>query len=367
MPKTTPLYEQHLKLGAKIIDFAGWLMPLHYGSQVKEHESVRKDAAVFDVSHMAAIDITGKDVLVFLRKVLANDVGKLLPTKALYSCMLNHNAGILDDLIVYCLSDSHYRLVVNAATDEKDLAWLHQQAASYAIKLQPRRDLAILAIQGPCAWEKIRKVLNPAQNEATTILKPFSAIEIQDWLIARTGYTGEDGAEIMLPQNQVQGFWENLITHDISPAGLGARDSLRLEAGFNLYGMDMDDSVTPLESNVGWTVDWTDKAREFIGKEALQQQLNNGVKRQLVGVVIQAKAVCRAGMDVYLEDNKNQELHGTLTSGGFSPTLGCSLGLARIPMGNFSSLSIEIRGKRIPAKMIKPPFVKKGIANFSLS
>ncbi|MBI2791455.1 MAG: glycine cleavage system aminomethyltransferase GcvT [Gammaproteobacteria bacterium] len=367
MPKTTSLYEQHLKLGAKIIDFAGWLMPLHYGSQIKEHESVRKDAAVFDVSHMAVIDITGNDALVFLRKVLANDVGKLIPTKALYSCMLNHTAGILDDLIVYCLSDSHYRLVVNAATDEKDLAWLQQQSASYAIKLQPRRDLAILAIQGPCAWEKIRQVFNQAQNEATMELKPFSAIEIQDWLVARTGYTGEDGAEIILPQSQVQVFWENVIANGISPAGLGARDSLRLEAGFNLYGMDMDDSVTPLESNVGWTVDWTDKDREFIGKEALQQQIKSGVKRQLVGVIMLAKAVCRAGMDVYLEDNNHQELQGTLTSGGFSPTLGCSIGLARIPMGDFSSFSIDIRGKRIPVKMIKPPFVKKGIANFSLS
>jgi aminomethyltransferase len=363
MPKTTPLYEQHLAEGAKIIDFAGWLMPLHYGSQVKEHESVRKDSAVFDVSHMAVIDINGKDACLFLRKILANDVGKLLPTKALYSCMLNHHAGILDDLIVYCLGDTYYRLVVNAATEDKDLSWLIQQSSAYSVNIQSRRDLAILAIQGPCAWEKIRKVFNQEQNYATQNLKPFSAIEIQDWLIARTGYTGEDGLEIMLPQSQVPAFWENVRANDILPAGLGARDSLRLEAGFNLYGMDMDDSVTPLESNVGWTVDWTDKSREFIGKEALQQQLKNGVKLQLVGVVMLVKGVCRAGMDVYLPNN----LRGTLTSGGFSPTLGWSIGLARIQMGDFSSLEVDIRGKRIPAKIIKPPFVKKGLANFSLS
>lgn len=366
MVKKTKLYEQHCKLGARMVNFANWEMPLHYGSQVEEHHYVRKEAGVFDVSHMTSVDIEGDDARAFLRRILANDVQKLQPGKALYSCLLNPHAGILDDLIAYHLGENRYRLVVNAGTTEKDIAWISQQSKQFAAKIYPRHDLAMLAIQGPRAWESMKKVFDRKQNKAVEALKSFHSAEINNWLIARTGYTGEDGLEVILPQEEVAGFWEKILASGIKPAGLGARDSLRLEAGFNLYGVDMDETVTPLESNLAWTIDWQDTERDFIGKESLQKQIQLGVKQQLVGLVLLGKGVSRAGMIVYMQNQSSEEVYrGKLTSGGYSPTLSCSIALAQVPSGEFETIEIDIRGKRIPAKIVRPPFVRNGKLNFS--
>ncbi len=367
MSKKTGLFEQHIKSGALMVNFAGWLMPLHYGSQIQEHHSVRNEAGIFDVSHMAIIDIQGQQASLFLRQLLANDVKKISPGRALYSCMLNDAACVLDDLIVYCISDTLYRLVVNASTEDKDLKWIKEQAKPFEVTIQSRRDLSILAIQGPKSLERMKSVFNEDQNHAMQSLTPFGAVECENVLIARTGYTGEEGLEVMLPHELVNDFWEKCLASKIKPIGLGARDSLRLESGFNLYGQDMDETVTPLESNLGWTVDWKDNDRDFIGKKALQKQMDSGVKQQLVGVVLMVQGVCRANMKVQINDETAKELFsGKLTSGGFSPTLNCGIALARIPMGDFSFLEVDIRSKQLPAKIIKLPFVKKGAPNFSL-
>lgn len=360
MLKKTPLYDQHEQLGASIVDFAGWLMPLHYGSQLHEHHQVRNDAGVFDVSHMAAIDITGNEASVFLRYLVANDVNKIQQNQALYTCMLNEEGGVKDDLIVYCLGDNDYRLVVNASTREKDHNWISDKSTAFDVVIRLRDDLSILAIQGPQAWEKVRTVFSAKQNETTQGLKPFHVVSCDKWMIAHTGYTGESGMEVMLPQSDVIDFWQRLINANIKPVGLGARDSLRLEAGLNLYGQDMDESTSPLESNLGWTVDFKDEHRDFIGKAALKKQLTQGLKQQLQGVVLLDKGVCRSGMKVESQTGEQ----GVLTSGGFSPTLSCGIGLARISLGNATQAMIDIRGKKVSAKIIKPPFVKKGKANF---
>ncbi|MBS0290408.1 MAG: glycine cleavage system aminomethyltransferase GcvT [Proteobacteria bacterium] len=364
--KKTPLYDNHQQLGAVFINFSDWLMPLHYGSQVNEHHLIRQDAGVFDVSHMAIIDVDGVDAMAFLQRVLANDVQKLSPGKALYSCMLNAGGGVLDDLIVYCLDKERYRLIVNAATQSKDLSWLGQHAAQYVANIHHRQDLALLAIQGPKTFEKMRNVLTPDQFKAIEDLRPFHLIEIGEWCISRTGYTGEVGLEIMLGQNQVQTLWQDLLANEIKPAGLGARDTLRLEAGYNLYGQDMDETVTPLESNLAWTVDWKDPTRDFIGKEALQKKQQKGIHQQLVGLVLLEKGVCRASMPVYVQfPNLSEVKHAKLTSGGFSPTLGCGIGLARLPTGELSSIEVGIRDKKVPAKIVPLPFVKNGKPNFN--
>jgi aminomethyltransferase len=328
---------------------------------------VRSQAGVFDVSHMGVIDVQGADAKKILRRVLANDVGKLTAGKALYSCMLNLHAGILDDLIVYCFSDQHYRLVVNAVTTEKDIAWLEEQGKQFAVKIQQCKDLAILAVQGPSALEGVKKALTAEQRQACETLTPYHFTMVNNWLLARTGYTGEEGLEIILPQEDIEQLWQNLLANSIKPAGIGARDSLRLEAGFNLYGADMDETVTPFESNLAWTVDFKDTERDFIGKERLLKQQQKGIKEQLVGLVLLGQGVSRAGMVVYMYNDASQEVYrGKLTSGGYSPTLARSIALARIPVGEFSHIEVDIRGKKIPAKIIKPPFVRNGKLNFSL-
>ncbi|MGE3920440.1 MAG: glycine cleavage system aminomethyltransferase GcvT [Gammaproteobacteria bacterium] len=357
MSKNTPLYAQHLAAGAKMVDFAGYLMPLHYGSQLHEHQIVRQDAGMFDVSHMAVIDIQGTNSTKFLRYLLANDVAKLtLPGKALYTCMLNENAGIIDDLIVYFIKPDFYRLVVNAGTREKDLEWINKQAVKFDIDLNERTDLSIIAIQGPNARLKTEHVLSAGQEIAIKDLKPFQGVLTEDFWIARTGYTGEDGYEIILPNQAVETFWQKLIVAQISPCGLGARDTLRLEAGLNLYGSDMDESTSPLESNLAWTIAWEPADRDFIGREALQNQLKNGITRVLVGLVLTQRGVLRGHQKVLLD-----EAHfGEITSGTFSPTLNQSIALARIPLVHADTCQVQIRDKCLTARIVKPPFVKNG-------
>lgn len=354
----TPLYENHLAAGARMVDFAGWLMPLHYGSQIEEHNAVRRDAGMFDVSHMLSLDLGGKDATTFLRRILANDVVKLRePGKALYSCMLNEEGGVIDDLIVYRFPDDHYRIVVNAATADGDVAWMRKNMApKEAIQLDLRRDLTMIAIQGPRALERSMRALPKLAEQPLPL--SFHAIRPGDLLIARTGYTGEDGLEIAVPSFMASEIWEALRSVGVRPCGLGARDTLRLEAGMNLYGQDMDETSSPFDTGLAWTVDLKDTARSFIGKEAL---LARGTTRRQLGLVLEDKGVLRPHMKVLTDAGE-----GETTSGSFSPTLGKSIAFARLPLQvePYNTVQVEIRGKQLQARTVRLPFVRHGQAQF---
>jgi aminomethyltransferase len=356
MTQQTPLYQEHLKLGAKIVDFGGWDMPLHYGSQLNEHHFVRKNAGIFDVSHMTVVDVSGSQAFEYLRYLLANDVTKLNePGKALYSCMLNAKGGVIDDLIVYFIGPGAYRVVVNASTRDKDLAWMMAQAQRFSVELLERRDLAMIAVQGPQACIKLSALLESGSAVKLQNLRPFSAFNDKNLFIARTGYTGEDGVEIILPVEEAAPFWQNLIDAGFAPCGLGARDTLRLEAGLNLYGSDMDETTTPFESNLSWTVSMKDD-RDFIGREALEMQKKTGVPRVLVGLISHERgAILRGHQKIYVEGGGE----GEITSGTFSPTLNKSVALGRIPATQQETCMVDIRGKRYPVQIVKPPFIKQ--------
>lgn len=356
MGKRTPFYDLHVKANAKIVDFADWDMPLHYGSQIQEHHQVRLHVGMFDVSHMGIVDLRGASSGAFLRHLLANNIDRLNEGKALYTCMLNEQGGVLDDLIVYKLGDDFFRLVINAGTRDKDIAWIKNQAAHFDIDVIERTDLAMLAIQGPEAKDKLFQLLSSEDADRAKTLKPFTFALANDWLIARTGYTGEDGFEIIFPAKQASQLWQSALTAGIKPCGLGARDTLRLEAGLNLYGSDMDETVTPLESNLEWTVAMEPKERNFIGRKALEAQINQGIKHKLVGIILEGPGVIRNHQKVLI----NSHGEGEVTSGGYSPTLEKSIALARVPAEIGTKCHIEIRNKQIPALVIKPPFVRKG-------
>ncbi len=356
MGHRTPLYDAHLAAGGKMVDFGGWDMPIHYGSQLDEHHQVRREAGMFDVSHMTVVDVAGAGARDYLRHLLANDVDRLTVGRALYSGMLNAQGGVVDDLIVYRRA-SDYRLVVNCGTREKDLAWMNNQAAGFDVRISEQPTLAMIAIQGPKALDLARSLL-PAADTLMT-LKPFHFVESGSWLLARTGYTGEDGAEIILPGNKAATFWQDLHAAGIKPCGLGARDTLRLEAGMNLYGNDMDETVSPLEANMGWTLVFND--RDFVGRAALEAQQAAG-HAELVGLVMEEKGVLRAHQKVFT--NKGE---GEITSGTFSPTLGLSIALARVPAGSHGDAEVEIRNKRMPVKIVRPPFVRHGKQVYKLS
>ncbi len=352
----TPFYDRHIQAAAKMVDFAGWEMPIHYGSQLNEHKQVRADAGMFDVSHMVVLDLKGAEVRPFLQKLLANDVAKLTtPGKALYSCMLNGQGGVIDDLIVYFLNDTFYRIVVNAATREKDIAWMQQQLQSFDATLTVRDDLAMLAVQGPKARAKVLAMLSAHELEIAEPLKPFTGAFVGDWFIARTGYTGEDGFEMMFPAEQAEKVWDALLEAGVPPIGLGARDTLRLEAGMNLYGTDMDETTSPLTSGLGWTIAWEPASRDFIGRKALEVEKAAGVQQKFVGLVLEGKGVLRSHMKVICATGE-----GETTSGTFSPTLGQAIAFARVPAACGDSCEIEIRGKLYPAKVVKPSFVRNG-------
>lgn len=337
-----------------MVDFAGWEMPIHYGSQIEEHHAVRRDAGMFDVSHMGIIDIQGCEARSYLRRLLANDVAKLtVPGKALYSCLLREDGGILDDLIVYGLSATHYRMIVNAGTRHKDMDWMRLQATDFAVSLTAQNDRAIIAIQGPNARERFWAAFQDA--EITIALEPFQATQWENWFIARTGYTGEEGFEIVLPKEEASGTWDKLAAAGFKPCGLGARDTLRMEAGMNLYGQDMDETQNPLESGLKWTVDLTDPARHFIGRKALEAC--QPVTR-FVGLLLQDRGgVLRAHQKIITNSG-----FGETTSGGFSPTLNQSIALARVPLGvqNGDEVQVEIRDRPLKARVVKLPFVRHG-------
>jgi aminomethyltransferase len=359
MGNRTPLYETHVASGAKVVDFGGWDMPLNYGSQIEEHHAVRRDAGMFDVSHMCPVDVKGADARAFLRHLVANNVDRLAqPGKALYSCMLNPAGGVIDDLIVYFMDDGWFRVVVNASTADKDLAWIEQVRAErgFAVTVAPRRDLAMIAVQGPNTRAKFWQV-RPATKAATEALGAFFAAAVGDLFVARTGYTGEDGFEVMLPAGQAAALWADLKAAGVAEAGLGARDTLRLEAGMNLYGNDMDETVSPLDAGLAWTIDLK-TPREFVGRAALEKQAADaGARKSLVGLKLLDKGVLRSHQKVVTALGE-----GEVTSGTFSPTLGLSVAMARVPRGVKAgdTVQVDIRGKLLNAQVVKMPFVRNG-------
>jgi len=356
MGKRTPLYQCHLDAGARMVDFAGWEMPINYGSQIAEHEAVRRAAGVFDVSHMTVVDVSGGASKAFLQHLLANDVGRLgVNGKALYSCMLNPEGGVIDDLIVYLLRDNHYRVVINSATRDKDLAWIEREAAAFdGLEIRFRDDVAMLAVQGPEARARARDLFEDYQQQALEQLSRFQGVEFDDCFVARTGYTGEDGYEIMVPAAAAAEWWDGLLAAGVAPCGLGARDTLRLEAGMNLYGADMDETTSPWVAGLGWTLALADD-REFVGKSALLAQQAAGIKQSFVGLLLLDKGVLRNHLRVLTPLGD-----GEITSGSYSPTLQRSIAMARVPAGAAGTVEVEVRNKLLKAEIVKLPFVREG-------
>lgn len=354
----TALYDAHLAADAKIVDFGGWDMPIHYGSQLKEHNLVREDAGMFDVSHMTVVDVTGDDATAFLQYLLANDVAKLKSDgKALYSGMLNEKGGVIDDLIVYRADFlKGYRVVVNCATRVKDLAWMDIQAAKFNVTLTEQPDFAMIAVQGPNAIEKAKQAASVDQATVIERLSVFQGMPAGDWFIGRTGYTGEDGLELMVPAEEAPVFWDALLAAGVKPAGLGARDTLRLEAGMNLYGNDMDETITPWQAGMGWTIALSDD-RDFIGKDALVKEKEAGIEYKLVGLVLETRGVMRSHQKVIFTASDKQ---GEITSGTFSPTLQQSIAMARVPADAGNECAVDMRGKAVPVRMVTMPFVRNG-------
>ncbi|WP_017461462.1 glycine cleavage system aminomethyltransferase GcvT, partial [Dyella ginsengisoli] len=354
------LNDTHRALGARMVDFGGWDMPINYGSQIEEHHAVRGDAGMFDVSHMTVIDLHGPRTREFLRRLLANSVDKLkVAGKALYSCMLNERGGVIDDLIVYFFDDAHYRLVVNAATRAKDLAWIEAQAQAFDVAVKERPEFAMIAVQGPNARGKVIGLLAEGDRPRIEKLGKFAAAAApgphgMPLFVARTGYTGEDGFEIIVPEEHAVALWQALVDAGVKPCGLGARDTLRLEAGMNLYGQDMDEDVSPWEANLGWTIA-LDEGRDFIGRTALEAQKAEGVKHVMVGLVLDDKGVLRHGQKVLTAQGE-----GEILSGSFSPTLEKAIAFARIPAGEPGDIRVDIRGRELPVRLVKYPFVRDG-------
>lgn len=358
--KQTALHSRHVALDGRMVDFAGWDMPIQYQSQMDEHHAVRQSVGMFDVSHMCVVDITGAQTKPFLQRLLANDIAPLAPRKAFYSCMLNEQAGIIDDLITYAMAEDWARIVVNAGTSEKDIAWMQAQAAEFDVVVAAKRQLSIIAVQGPNA----RAVAQPLlpQELVADELKVFSASGTQEgWFVGRTGYTGEDGFEIIAPHAEACELWDHLIEAGVVACGLGARDTLRLEAGMNLYGQDMDESTHPLNSGLDWTIAWEPADRNFLGRDSLEEKKNAGVPEKFVGLLLEGRGVIRHGYVV-----KTSAGDGVITSGGFSPTLKRSIALARVPKAADGEFNVEIRGKLVAARQVKPPFVRNGEAKIEI-
>ena len=360
MTDKTVLNDTHRASGARMVDFGGWDMPINYGSQIEEHHAVRQDAGMFDVSHMTVVDLHGARTREFLRYLLANNVDKLKAQgKALYSCMLNEQGGVIDDLIVYFFDEAHFRLVVNAATRAKDLGWIEKQAQAFGVEVKERPDFAMVAVQGPNARERVIGLLHEVDRPRIEKLGRFAAAAAQGphgmpLFIARTGYTGEDGFEIIVPNEHAVALWQALADAGVRPAGLGARDTLRLEAGMNLYGQDMDETVSPWEANLGWTIS-LDEGRDFIGRKALEAQKAAGVPRVMVGLVLDEKGVLRHGQKVLTANGE-----GEILSGSFAPTLEKAVAFARIPAGEPGQVRVDIRGREVPVRVVKYPFVRDG-------
>lgn len=356
MLKKTPLHSRHQALGAKLVDFGGWEMPIHYGSQLEEHHAVRTGCGMFDVAHMAAVDLHGARTREFLRTLVANDVAKLkAPGKALYTCMLNERGGVIDDLIVYFQREDWFRLVVNAGTTDKDLAWIRPRAATFGVEVKHRTDLGILAVQGPKTRELVAPLIPAAIREQALALKAFQSVHAEPWFVATTGYTGEDGFEFIVPHAELLKLWDALAAAGVRPCGLGARDTLRLEAGMNLYGLDMDEDVTPLECGLAWTVAFDPADRAFTGRAALEA-MKAAPPRKAIGLVLEGRGVLRSHMKVRCANGAQ----GETTSGSFAPSMKTSVALARVQGHASGACEVEIRGQWLPCRTVQPPFVRHG-------
>lgn len=355
--KTTCLHQAHIDAGAKMVDFGGWDMPINYGSQIEEHHAVRNDKGMFDVSHMTIVDLIGPESEKFLLHILANDVRKLNNGKALYSTMLNEKGGIIDDLIVYKRSENDYRIVVNAGTREKDLAWFEKQIVGFDANIQERPKLAMIAVQGPEAIKSCLTVLPDDISQQLSVLNKFCAIDTENYFIGRTGYTGEDGVEIIVSEAHAVKLWNALMESGVKPCGLGARDTLRLEAGMHLYGQDMDENITPLECGLAWTVRKVDV--DFIGSEALEKQRESGITKKMIGVVLRERGILRHEQDLIDSDG----LTGIITSGSFSPTAEVAIGMAIVDKNMNETVKVQIRKKQLPVQLVKLPFVRNGQSN----
>ncbi|MBF0455681.1 MAG: glycine cleavage system aminomethyltransferase GcvT [Magnetococcales bacterium] len=363
----TSLHNRHVALGAKMVDFSGWEMPLHYGSQLQEHHEVRRCCGLFDVSHMGIIDLLGEGGEDLLQRLLACDVARLPvvepgdPVPGAYGLMLNDRGNVADDLILFRLKKGLFSLVVNASTRKKDLAWLRAHAPSFGVQVVLRQELAILALQGPKAPDSLEHALPSHLVEKVAALRPFQMLVEGGWRVARTGYTGEDGFELMFPAEWSERVWNGLLRGEmVSPVGLGARDTLRLEAGLNLYGTDMDEKHNPLESGVAWTIDWEPESRDFIGRAALKKWRYGGVDKKRVGLILQDKGVLRNQQKVLL----GGKIMGEITSGGYSPTLGKGIALARVAshLEVGGGCQVEVRGRHLEARIVSLPFVKRGVS-----
>jgi len=358
--KATPLRDIHRALGARMVDFAGWELPLHYGSQVSEHHAARAAAGVFDVSHLALTEVSGRGARPYLRRLLANGIDRLGERAGgLYSCLLDESGGVIDDLIAYRLDDHRYRVVSNAATAEPVRSQMRKVARAFPVRLEPNKERVALAVQGPQAMElgaaACRAAAGPRYAAALSALKPFNAMEEEGILAARTGYTGEDGFEIYLDAATGRVFWQALMDAGATPCGLGARDTLRLEAGLCLYGQDMDATVTPLHCGLRWTVAMDPPQRNFVGRRALEALWESPDLPSFKGLVLKGRGVLRAGQKVLTPAGE-----GVVTSGGYSPTMSASIGLARVPSGSYAQSEVEIRGAGVPCAVVKPPFVRRG-------
>lgn len=350
----TALNDIHREMGGKMVDFGGWDMPLHYGSQLKEHLQVRGQSGMFDVSHMTVVDIQGPDAAALLRVLLANDIAKLTAAgQALYSVMLNTDGGVIDDLIAYFRAPDSYRLVVNCATRAKDLAWIIEQSSGLDLHVQERPDLGIIAVQGPRAQSIFRDIHT---DKLAGAIPNFGFVECDEWMIAATGYTGELGFEVILPNSDILQLWQKLHEAGIEAVGLGARDTLRLEAGYCLYGHEMDEQTSPLAANLGWTLDLSDSSRKFVGRPAIEEQKASGAESKLVGLVLEDRGVLRTGQQIFSEDG----LEGLITSGSYSPSLEKSIALARVPMSVSDYCDVLVRNKKLRARIVKPAFVRQG-------
>lgn len=356
MLKTTPLLKAHQAQNAMLVNFAGWQMPLNYGSQLQEHAAVRQQAGMFDVSHMGIVDISGQQVRDFLRHLLANDIAKLNTAyQALYSVMLNENAGIIDDLIAYRIEENFYRLIINAACHDKDLAWIQKIAKNFDVTITPQPHLAIIAVQGPKAMAITQTVFQSLFHFTIPEMRPFHGCAFSHGMLARTGYTGEDGFEIIIEAALAEKLWMHLLENGAKPCGLAARDSLRIEAGLNLYGQDMDETISPFEANIAWTLDWRDEKREFIGKSALIN-LQTKPHAQLTGLILNERGMLRQGQKIFHEN----EMIGEITSSSFSSLIGKAIAFARIKNGEISEAQVDVRGKLLPVSIVKLPFVRRG-------
>lgn len=356
--KDTALKAQHEKLGAKMVPFAGYNMPLQYSGLIDEHLNVRNNVGMFDVSHMGEFLVYGDNSLEFLQKVTSNDVSKLFPGKVQYSCFPNYEGGIVDDLLVYMLDENRYMLVVNASNIEKDWNWLEKNN-DFGVSMENQSDnTSLIAVQGPKALEVMSNLtdLNLSEMQYYTF-KIGKVADVDDVLISTTGYTGAGGFEIYLPNNKAEAVWTKILNSgeksNIKPAGLAARDTLRLEMGFCLYGNDINDSTSPIEAGLGWI---TKFSKEFINSNSLKSQKENGVSRKLAGFELQERGIPRK--DYIIKDQNGIEI-GVVTSGTMSPSLSKAIGMGYVSQEHSSpgqKIYIDIRNKLIPAEVVKLPF-----------